>query len=521
MREEFCLAWVIAMGKHDHCCVPLCTTRRDDGKMCAFHHFPDKEKKPELREKWIVAIKWDEGEHFAIKSDTVVCSNHFLDKDYAGIIPPRTEEQRRAVAGKRHVYRLTPDAVPFFSSKEKEKAFSARPPPRDRGSAPVAKRPRKEKTLSKEEEEIRTLKGEVERLKLELEKVNSQCDELKTIVETYKSEKFTYASIRSRSSSDPASSSTSSLKSSTSTSKQVTLFEFYTGVSPASFDSLWDFLKPSEENVLSHRQAASVGSPHAFAGRKSILSLHDQLFMVLMRLRLGLLERDLAFRFGVSESTISRLFQKWINYMYLRLGSLPVWPTWERVKETMPACFRETYPTMYMIIDATEIRVEIPGSLSLQSQNYSAYKSHTTHKSLLAIAPNGCIIFASELYTGSISDRSIVIECGILELLKSVLPNRSIMADRGFEIQDLLVASGHVLNIPAFRGADGTLSQQEVIRTQQIARVRIHVERVIGQLKKTFRIFQGVIPLTLESSVNQMWLVACMLVNFKGPITAE
>ena len=344
--------------------------------MCAFHHFPDKEKKPELREKWIVAIKRDEGEHFAITSDTVVCSNHFLDKDYAGIIPPRTEEQRRAVAGKRHVYRLTPDAVPFFSSKEKEKALSARSPPRDRGSAPVAKRPRKEKPLSKEEEEIRTLKGEVERLKLELEKVNSQCDELKTIVETYKSEKFTYASIRSRSSSDPASSSTSSLKSSTSTSKQVTLFEFYTGVSPASFDSLWDFLKPSEENVLSHRQAASVGSPHAFAGRKSTLSLHDQLFMVLMRLRLGLLERDLAFRFGVSESTISRLFQKWINYMYLRLGSLPVWPTWERVKETMPACFRETYPTTYMIIDATEIRVEIPGSLSLQSQNYSAYKSH-------------------------------------------------------------------------------------------------------------------------------------------------
>ena len=95
------------------------------------------------------------------------------------------------------------------------------------------------------------------------------------------------------------------------------------------------------------------------------------------------------------------------------------------------------------------------------------------------------------------------------------------MADRGFEIQDLLVASGHVLNVPAFRGADGTLSQQEVIRTQQIARVRIHVERVIGQLKKTFRIFQGVIPLTLEGSVNQMWLVACMLVNFKGPIIAE
>ena len=463
--------------------------------MCAFHHFPDKEKKPELRETWIVAIKRDEGEHFAIKSDTVVCSNHFLDNDYAGIIPPRTEEQRRAVAGKRHVYRLTPDAVPFFSSQEKEKALSARPPPRDRGSAPVAKRPRKEKPLSKVEEEIRTLNGEVERLKLELEKVNSQCDELKTIVETYKSEKFTYASIRSRYSSDPASSSTSSLKSSTSTSKQVTLFEFYTGVSPASFDSLWDFLKPSEENVLSHRQAACVGSPHAFAGRKSILFLHDQLFMVLMRLRLGLLERDLAFRFGESESTISRLFQKWINYMYLRLGSLPVWPTWERVKETMPACFRETYPTTYMIIDATEIRVEIPGSLSLQSQNYSAYKSHTTHKSLLSIAPNACIIFASELYTGSISDRSIVIECGILELLKSVLPNRSIMADRGFEIQDLLVASGHVLNIPAFRGADGTLSQQEVIRTQQIARVRIHVEKSHWAAKENISYIPGRDPI--------------------------
>ena len=127
--------------------------------------------------------------------------------------------------------------------------------------------------------------------------------------------------------------------------------------------------------------------------------------MTLMRLRLGRLEQELAYQFGVSSSTISRIFTKWINYLYLHLGDIPLWPEWEQVEASMPFCFKESFPSTFSTIDATEIRCEVPSSLSLQSKLYSAYKSHTTHKGLVAIAPNGAFMFVSQLYMGSISDR--------------------------------------------------------------------------------------------------------------------
>ena len=59
--------------------------------------------------------------------------------------------------------------------------------------------------------------------------------------------------------------------------------------------------------------------------------------------------------------------------------------------------------------------------------------------------------FVSELFTGSISDRQLTIQSGFLEMLKSVPHGRSVMADKGFDIQDLLVKYGLLLNIPPFK----------------------------------------------------------------------
>ena len=79
-----------------------------------------------------------------------------------------------------------------------------------------------------------------------------------------------------------------------------------------------------------------------------------------MWLRLGLLEWGLATRFGISEATASRTFVCWINYMYLQLGSLPLWPSSESVQRYMPTVFKEAYPTTFCIVDATEIMCEVP-----------------------------------------------------------------------------------------------------------------------------------------------------------------
>ena len=91
------------------------------------------------------------------------------------------------------------------------------------------------------------------------------------------------------------------------------------------------------------------------------------------------------------------------------------------------------------------------------------------------------------------------------------------MADKGFLINDLLSPISVGLVIPPFLRQKGQFTREEVTSTQKIARLRIHVERAIGRIKQ-YHIFDGVIPLTLLGTINQLWYVCAMLTNFQGPL---
>ena len=111
---------------------------------------------------------------------------------------------------------------------------------------------------------------------------------------------------------------------------------------------------------------------------------------------------------------------------------------------------------------------------------FSNYKHHTTLKGLIGISPGGAITFISQLYTGSISDREIVVRSGRLHL--PLKENDSIMADNGFTIQDLLPL-GVSLNISPFLGSSAQMPAEDVILTQEIASLRMHVETAINKIK--------------------------------------
>ena len=183
-------------------------------------------------------------------------------------------------------------------------------------------------------------------------------------------------------------------------------------------------------------------------GHPGNLSQADEFFLMMVRLRLNLKEQYLANHFEISVSTVSRVFLTWINFCYLRLSLLPCWPDQSTIQNTMPASFKEVYPQPTAKLDATEIKVNIPSSLLLQSQTYNNYKSANTFKALLAISPAGHVIFVSSLYTGSISDTQLVERSGFLSLLRE---GDEVMADRGFTIEDLLLPLVVKLNIPPKR----------------------------------------------------------------------
>ena len=153
--------------------------------------------------------------------------------------------------------------------------------------------------------------------------------------------------------------------------------------------------------------------------------------------------------------------------LYLKLGNISIWPSRELVNETMPEDFKAKYPTTWVIIDCTEVRCEMPSSLLLNSELFSSYKA------LVGISPKGFFTFIGQLYTGSISDREMVERSCFLNLPFS--KGDTVMADKGFTIEDILPL-GVSLNIPPFLGMSDQMSAEDVIATQEIASLRIHVE---------------------------------------------
>lgn len=289
-------------------------------------------------------------------------------------------------------------------------------------------------------------------------------------------------------------------------------YRYYTRFSSKKvFTVFWESVYPSASRLVYWSKAQRAAEVIASPQRK--LELIDELFMFLCRVAAGLQGKTLSSLFEVSVSTVSRIILTWTSYLYLVLGSLPSWMTREQVQATMPDKFRLYCPQLRVIIDCTEIRCETASSLSLQSETFSSYKNHTTFKGLIGVAPCGVITFVSTLYTGSVSDIEITKRSHLLQLLQ---PGDEVMADKGFLIEKMLSEVGVKLIIPPLKKST-QLSKEDTQKTQAIARLRILVERAIRRVKE-YHIWDGLVPLSMVGSVNQLWAICCLMSNYQGPL---
>ena len=296
-------------------------------------------------------------------------------------------------------------------------------------------------------------------------------------------------------------------------------FKFYTSFpNYATFRVLFDYLQPACNFLMytGSKNTEHTSEVHNKHGRPRSLSPEQELFMVLVRLRCGLLSVDIANRFGISQAQYSRIENTWLAFLYHRLRALPIWASHEHVQQTMPQSFRDAYPKNRVIIDCTEIYIEMPTSFRSQSATYSSYKNHNTAKGLIGISPAGYPSFISELYAGHTSDKQITKDCGILCMLE---PGDDLMADRGFDIEDDM-PDGVTLNIPPFLNGAPQLSVSDENETRRIAAVGVHVERAIQRIK-CFRILKSVFPLSMASQLNKIWIVCSYLTLFHPPLISE
>ena len=257
--------------------------------------------------------------------------------------------------------------------------------------------------------------------------------------------------------------------------------------------------------------------PMRKSGPKRKISLEQEFLLVMMRLRLGLLIEDLAFRFCISAGTVSQIIITWVILLSKELERLILWLCRNTIRGTMPNCFKRLYPKVRTIIDCSEIFFETSSALDVQACMWSDYKHHATVKFLIAITPNGAISWLSPLYGGRASDIFIVRNSGFLDILE---PYDQVMADRGFKIKTDLAYKQCTLCIPPSACKGIQMSKEKVQETSNIANVRIYVEQAIKRMKH-FRILKITQPLLYLPIMNNILRVCAAISNLRKPLVSK
>ncbi|XP_057290156.1 uncharacterized protein LOC130612824 [Hydractinia symbiolongicarpus] len=171
----------------------------------------------------------------------------------------------------------------------------------------------------------------------------------------------------------------------------------------------WRRLKRSTSNTTRNLKK----DPKLFGPKRKLCST-DEFLMMLIKLRVGLFNKDLADRFEISVGSVTSIVSTWIKASSAVLSLLIFLPQQRSVVNTRPPRF-QSMPDLFAILDGTEFFIQTPKNPALQKLTWSDYKHHNTLKVLVCIAPNSTITFISKAYGGSISGKELTIRSEFLD----------------------------------------------------------------------------------------------------------
>lgn len=243
----------------------------------------------------------------------------------------------------------------------------------------------------------------------------------------------------------------------------------------------------------------------------SKLTLQDQFFLTLWKLRKYPTDKELSLHFEANVKQVNNIFKSWIIFMSGQWSQIDLWPSKELVQYYMPDNFKSQYPNTRVIIDGTELHVQGSSDPHIQQSTFSYYENVTTLKTLVGNTPRGLFSYQSELYGGSASDRQLVERS---DLQNKCEPGDVIMADKGFRVQDYFAPHDVTVATPHFTKGRGYLPHSELMKDRQLAKFRVLVERIICLLK-SFKILSTTLKHNHIPLAAEITRVCVMLCNFK------
>lgn len=252
---------------------------------------------------------------------------------------------------------------------------------------------------------------------------------------------------------------------------------------------------------------------------RNALPKFSEFLLVLIRLRLGLLEQDLAYRFNISQSTVNGVCDKWLPVMSASLNKLLVWPERDALLKTMPLCFNEAFGTrVAVIINCLEVLVDRGNTLLSKSRE----KHHKTVNFIIGSTHQGAICFISSALEGYTADQCIVGNCDFLNKLSV---GDVVLTDPNVPVSDENGFYKAKLEIPTYTKGKCQLPCETVNQTKTIGKVRFHVEEMKCRLRRKFRILERIMPVSYLSPrtegeaphIDHIVKVCCALANFCLP----
>lgn len=153
--------------------------------------------------------------------------------------------------------------------------------------------------------------------------------------------------------------------------------------------------------------------------------------------------------------------------------------------------------------------IETPKDPKIKAATWSYYKHHHTLKVLVSIMPCGSFNFVSEAWGGRTPDVAITRQSGFYDILEY---RNEVIDNKGFTIAEYLLIRHAQLHIPSGKRGSKQMQKEDVVKTKEIANLRIFVEQAICRLK-TFRILKHEMPILLLDKFDDIVTICAAMCN--------